>query len=159
MLYSLFIVILGLHAFKASGSNSGVFPDAFPFKDGFLGGDAIYSVHIGAERYVWLYGDTFWNNIPKNMSRTFTPEEFPENVGLAVSEMFAVWLDRYLFQVDRDADEVSMLALEDWGIRRSPVVPGCHLRPRRRTSRQRRCVPWPGACRWFRRSSLLWSSG
>ena len=79
MLYSLFIVILGLHAFKASGSNSGVFPDAFPFKDGFLGGDAIYSVHIGAERYVWLYGDTFWNNIPKNMSRTFTPEEFPSN--------------------------------------------------------------------------------
>ena len=35
---------------------------AFPFKDGFLGGDAISSIKVGANRYLWLYGDTFWNS-------------------------------------------------------------------------------------------------
>lgn len=79
MMYAAILVILALMVLTSGVDGGGVFPDAFPFKDGFLGGDAIYSVHMGSERYVWLYGDTFWNNIAGNISRTFNPEEFPSN--------------------------------------------------------------------------------
>ena len=62
-----------------AADGNGVLPGAFPFKDGFLGGDAIYSIKLGANRYLWLYGDTFWNSKKGNMTRTFNAEDFPSN--------------------------------------------------------------------------------
>lgn len=73
------MLILSFLACLGYADGNGVLPEAFPFKDGFLGGDAIYSIQVGAERYVWLYGDTFWNSEKGNMTRTFNPEEFPSN--------------------------------------------------------------------------------
>jgi hypothetical protein len=34
-------------------------PPVFPYEDGWLGGDAAYSVDLGAGRSVWLFGDSF----------------------------------------------------------------------------------------------------
>jgi hypothetical protein len=79
-----FVFVVCLHGlFLFSSASNNLFPAAFPFKDGFLGGDAIYSIPINTDkvpgRYLWLYGDTFWNSQPGNITRTFEEKDFPSN--------------------------------------------------------------------------------
>ena len=42
----------------AAGAQAACLP-SFPYKDGWLGGDAAYSVRLGDGRSLWLFGDTF----------------------------------------------------------------------------------------------------
>lgn len=46
------------HADPEEADQSACMPD-FPYKDGWLGGDGVYSIPISETKSVWLFGDTF----------------------------------------------------------------------------------------------------
>ena len=77
-MHVLLFVLLLAHSCLTSSRND-LLPAAFPFKDGYLGGDDIYSIELTSGRFVWLYGDTFWNHKPWNETRVYTPDGMPSN--------------------------------------------------------------------------------
>lgn len=62
-----------------TSSFNDLLPAAFPFKDGYIGGDDVYSIQLGEGRFVWLYGDTFWNHQAWNKTREYSSYGMPSN--------------------------------------------------------------------------------
>jgi hypothetical protein len=73
MMIQIFVCMsLVLHICHAEASIR--FPSRFPYYDGWLGADAAYSIALNDSTVLWLFGDTFWNDLPeptRNFSHYF----------------------------------------------------------------------------------------
>ncbi|MBU1180687.1 MAG: hypothetical protein KKE00_03145 [Proteobacteria bacterium] len=53
------LLMLSIFFFSLSPSISSDCIPCFPYKDGWYGGDAAYSIRLDEKRTLWLFGDTF----------------------------------------------------------------------------------------------------
>ena len=73
---------------------------SFPYRDGWLGGDAAYSIPLDAERSLWLFGDTFVGE-PGQLDRRGA--SFIHNsIGLSHCGSDGTWAMEYHWSRDSD---------------------------------------------------------
>jgi hypothetical protein len=54
-----YLIAIGLLLSACAGGGGPTCTPSFPYKNGWLGGDAGYSIPLGADQSLWLFGDTF----------------------------------------------------------------------------------------------------
>jgi hypothetical protein len=63
------LLLFGFIFFRISLSISADCIPCFPYKDGWYGGDAAYSIKLDEKRTLWLFGDTFVSDEPDRKDR------------------------------------------------------------------------------------------
>lgn len=64
---------------------------SFPYKDGWLGGDAAYSIPLPDGRSLWLFGDSGVSSDPSETLRIHGDELVRNSIGLSTCDSQGVW--------------------------------------------------------------------
>jgi len=83
LLFLLFISA-GLHSLHAA--DPCVPPEKFPYKQGWLGGDGAYSIPLSDGRTLWLFGDTFISDDPKQREGRIVSAFIRSTIGISTCE-------------------------------------------------------------------------